>query len=680
MKRDEKVRYRIEELRRVIQQHDYNYFVLDKPIIPDFEYDRLFSELRGLEQKHPDLVTATSPTQRVGSIALNKFPKVKHRIPMLSLQNSYSPDEIVAFHERVLKFLKKEDDFQIEYFCEPKFDGLAIELIYEGGVLTHAVTRGDGTTGEDVFPNAKTIRTIPLRLYDESPPPLIEIRGEILMFKKDFLELNTQQQENGQEPFANPRNAAAGTLRQLDPQVVASRSLKFFAYAIGKAEGITFFHQSDLAPHFRRWGIPVVGTTDLALLSYKKGLSCVCKSVDEAVSFYKRIEEIRHELPFEIDGIVTKVNSFELQTALDFIARSPRWATAAKFTPSRAETKILNIVVQVGRTGALTPVAIMEPVVVGGVTITHATLHNQSEIDRKDVRIGDSVIVHRAGDVIPEIIEVLLDKREKNASPYKIPSKCPVCKSDAVKLTGEAVSRCVNPACEAKLRESLKHFASKRAMNIESLGDKMIDLLVDKKLIHTYSDIYRITFDDLIALDRQGNTSAQNLINSIEKSKKSSLNNFIYALGIRFVGEQTAKLLADYFGDLDKIMVATPEDLLRVDGIGEKMAFSIYEAFQQKSFRDEIKSLLKHGIEFEIRTKKGRRLSEVTFVITGTLPKPREEIKTQIENEGGHVLASVSKKTNYLLAGDEAGSKIENAKKLGVPIIDWNKFQKMLEK
>ncbi len=659
---------RIGELRKLIQKHDYQYYVLDKPEITDLEYDKIYSELVALESENPRLIEPDSPTQRVGGELSAKFPKVEHRTPMLSLQNSYSPEDITEFDKRAKKFLKQDQD--IQYFCEPKFDGLAIELVYESGLLTHALTRGDGTAGEDVLPNIKTVRSIPLRLHTPSPPRLIEIRGEILMFKKDFLTINNEQQENGDEPFANPRNAAAGTIRQLDPKIAASRNLRFFAYALGETEGIEFKFQSDLGSQFQSWGVPTV--------TAQKGLSATAKNADAAIEYYKKIESLRHSLPFEIDGIVVKANEFALQDRLDFIARSPRWATAAKFTPSQASTVILSIEVQVGRTGALTPVAIMKPVDVGGVTVTHATLHNQDEIDRKDIRVGDAVLIHRAGDVIPEVISVLLDKRSTNAKKFTIPKVCPVCKSEAIRIEGEAVSRCTNPACEAKLKESLKHFSSKRAMNIEKLGDKMIDLLVDQKLIHSFSDIYKLKFNTLIELERQGEKSAQNLIDNIEKSKKTTLNRFIYALGIRFVGEQTAKLLVDYFGTLENILSATQDDLLSVDGIGDKMAVSLVEAFCQKSFKKEIENLLDQGIKFE-QIKKTGALKNLSFVITGTLPKGREEVKAMIESAGGNVLSSISKKVSYLLAGDEAGSKLDNAKKNKVPIIDWDQFIKIIK-
>lgn len=658
-----KIQQKLFDLREKIHTHDYQYYVLDRPQITDFEYDGLFSELRKLEKEHPDLITADSPTQRVSGVASSKFLKIKHSLPMLSLQNSYSPEDIIAFDARVKKFLKTDDD--IAYFCEPKFDGLAIELVYKDGVLTHAITRGDGTTGEDVLPNVRTIKSVPLRLQTKTPPELIEIRGEILIFKKDFLKLNEQQQEDGEEPFANPRNAAAGTIRQLDPQIASKRHLHFFAYALGLTNGIKFTSQSELGPQFEKWGVPVTKLTQLG-------------NKNDALAFYKKIESLRHDLDFDIDGIVVKVDRFELQGRLDYIARSPRWATAAKFTPDQAITKIKDIVVQVGRTGALTPVAVMEPVEVGGVTINHATLHNQGEIDRKDIRIGDYVLIHRAGDVIPEIIQVISEKRPNTAKKFNIPNICPVCHSDTLRLENEAVSRCINPACEAKLRESLKHFVSKRAMNIEKLGDKMVDLLVNEKIIHCFSDIYKISYGELIKLERQGEKSVQNLLDSIKNSKHTSLARFIYALGIRFVGEQTSKELVQHFGSLDNIRAAKKEDFLKIDGIGEKVAFTLAEAFSQKPFLSEIDRLLKQGLVFEQQTV-GGVLNGRSFVITGTLPKGREEVKSLIESLGGHVQSSVSKKTTYLLAGDEAGSKLSNAQKLKIPIINWDQFLKMIE-
>lgn len=665
----DKIKARYEELIEEIQIHDTNYHVLDRPTISDREYDKLFEELKSIENAHPELVSERSPTQRVGGAALDKFKKVPHRKPMLSLQNSYSPEDILAFDKRAKKVLGSDAD--IEYFCELKLDGLAIELIYENGSLTGALTRGDGTIGEDVLSNIRTIKSIPLKLKDKNPPKLVEIRGEVLMFKKDFLKLNEEQQEAGEVPFANPRNASAGTIRQLDPKIAASRPLRFFGYALGATDGVKISTQEEIIRQFREWGIPTVHDEHLALVENAEG----------AVDYYHKIHKLRKSLPFDIDGIVVKVNSFKLQEELGFIARSPRWANAAKFEPEQAETQIEKIIVQVGRTGALTPVAVMKPVLVGGVTVTNATLHNQDEIDRKDVREGDFVIVHRAGDVIPEIVEVLKDKRDLKSKPFKIPHKCPVCQSDAIKSEGEVVLRCVNPVCDAKIKESLKHFVSKRAMNIEKVGDKLIDTFVDNGLISSFSDLYKLKIEQVLSLERQGEKSAQNVIDSINSSRNPSLSRFIYSLGIRFVGEQTAKLIANHFGTLDKFLNSKLEELVQIEGVGPKVAQSIVETISQESFRKEIEKIIANGVEVQGEEKKvsSEKLKGLTFVITGTLPVERDEVKKLIESHLGKASGSVSKKTSYVLAGEAAGSKLDKAQELGVKIISWEEFQNLIK-
>lgn len=662
-----------------IEEHNYLYHVLDAPKISDREYDKLYQEILDLESQYPDLITSESPSQRVGGKPLEKFQKVQHRKPMLSLQNSYSTEEILEFDVRVKKFLSTDKD--IEYFCDPKLDGLALELIYEKGRLVAALTRGDGTTGENVISNIKTIRSIPLRLKTANPPELVEIRGEVLMFKEDFLALNEQQQEAGETPFANPRNAAAGTVRQLDPRIAATRPLKFFGYALGDYKGVEFKSMEHMQKQFAEWGVPTTGTSaTLKKISSRSELSLKCANANEANSYYDFIHKIRKDLPFEIDGIVVKVNSLQLQDELGFIARSPRWATAAKFEPEQAITKIKQIVVQVGRTGALTPVAIMEPVSVGGVTVSNATLHNQDEIDRKDIREGDTVKVHRAGDVIPEIIEVVLDQRDKSSEPYKIPKRCPVCGSDTFRAEGEVVSRCPNPVCDARLKESLKHFVSKRAMNIEKVGDKIIDTFVDNGFISSYSDLFKLTTDQILTLERQGEKSAQNIIDSIDTSRKTTLARFIYALGIRFVGEQTAKLLADKFLNLDTFLQATEEQLVEIDGVGPKVAKSIIESLSQKKFINEVHKIIHNGVEIEPvkKEKASNKLAGLTFVITGSLPLDRDQVKTLIESHGGKASGSVSKKTSFVLAGESAGSKLDKAQELGVKVISWDEFKKML--
>jgi DNA ligase (NAD+) len=661
------IQKRMTELQTLIAEHDYLYHVLDRPKLTDFEYDKLYSELRSLEQENPSLVSPDSPTQRVGARPLDGFEKAKHRIPMLSLQNSYSPEDLIAFDEKLKKFLKS--DVEIEYHCEPKFDGLAVELVYENGRLVSALTRGDGETGELVTSNIRTIKSIPLRLKGDSPPKLLEVRGEILMLKNDFALLNKAQEDAGELPFANPRNAAAGSIRQLDPKITASRPLRMFCYATGATEGFSYSNLVELREKLADLGLP---TTDLATSA---------KTITEAVKYYEKIMKQRHELPFDIDGVVIKINSTELQNELGTIARSPRWASAAKFPPEQAKTIIEDIQIQVGRTGALTPVAVMKAVRVGGVTITHATLHNQDELDRKDVRIGDTVIVQRAGDVIPEIVSVDLKKRKINSEKFVIPNKCPVCKSKSLRLEGEAVSRCSNSVCPAMLKGALIHFVSRRAMNLDKVGEKLIEQLIEAQLVRCFSDLYKLSKEDILSLDRKGEKSAQNILDSIEGSKKPALARFIYALGIRFVGEQTARTLARHFGSLDKIMNASKEELLECDDVGEKVASSIFLAFESRSLKAEISKLEKLGVSFasgNSPAKPGGPLLNKNIVVTGSLPLGRDEIKDLIISLGGKSSSSVSKKTDYVLAGLDAGSKLEKANEIGVPVIDWDAFQKLI--
>lgn len=670
---------RLEKLRQKIRHHDYLYYALDQPEISDFEYDQLYSELLALEAQHPDWITPDSPSQRVGSEPLAQFEKVQHRQAMLSLQNTYSPEEILSFDERVKKHLG--EDSSMTYFCEPKLDGLAIELVYENGQLVGASTRGDGLIGENVLSNVKTLRSIPLVLQSQSPPPLLEIRGEVLMLKEDFKSLNENQQEEGLMPFANPRNAAAGSLRQLDPKVTAKRPLRFFAYAPGTYEGLQFKSQELFEQKVHQLGLPT-----LAHASWKdQALSRRCRDAQECVDYYHFIENLRHDLPYDIDGIVIKVDDMALQEELGTIARSPRWAAAAKFKPEQAITQIENIMVQVGRTGALTPVAIMKPVSVGGVTVTNATLHNQDEIDRKDIRIGDWVHVQRAGDVIPEVVSVILKRRKSSTKKFVIPNQCPVCAEPCVREEDEVILRCINPQCPARIKESLKHFVSRRAMNIDKLGDKIINHLVDQGLISSFSDLYKLTFEDVLSLERQGKKSAQNIIESIDASRRPLLSRFIFSLGIRFVGEQTAKRLAQQYATIDELALASQEELVNIEDIGPKVAASIRHAFQSQKFKQEIKKLLANGVEVQGEKKATvtgagapQPLEGLNIVVTGTLPQPRNDIKDLIESLGGKSASSVSKKTNYVLAGEEAGSKLEKAQQLGVPVLDWESFQKLI--
>lgn len=661
---------RHEELKKIISEHDYNYHVLDKPTVSDYDYDQLYAELLKIEKDPSGLDLSDSPSQRVGGSPLGSFEKVAHRRPMLSLANSYSPDDIVEFDERVRKFLKTEKT--IEYFAEPKFDGLSMELVYENGALVRAITRGDGSTGEDVTQNVRTIKSIPLKLKTARPPRILEVRGEVLMFKADFAKLNEQQQENGQQTFANPRNAAAGTVRQLDSKIAASRPLRFFAYALGEVDGIEFKNQSEIGEYFAKVGIPTAQTLNPELVR-------TCENAEEAVAYYHDIEKARPKLPFDIDGIVIKANSVRLQDDLGLVARSPRWATAAKFKPEQAETVVESIAVQVGRTGALTPVAIMRPVRVGGVTVTNATLHNQEEIDRKDIRVGDTVIIQRAGDVIPEVVEVVLAKRPKNSEPFLIPSKCPACHSPAHKLEGEVVTRCTNPLCIAIVKESLKHFVARRAMNMDKIGDRLIETLVDEKLVTKFSDLFRLDKAQLRELDRQGEKSVENILKSIENSKPTTLARFIFALGIRFVGEQTAKHVADHFVTIENFLAAKEEDLLVVPEIGPKVAKAILEWLANPKLVKDIKEMISLGVQFEAPKRSATgKLAGMSFLITGTLPVKRDDAKDFIEHNGGKILGSVSSKLNYLVVGDDPGSKLEKAQGLGVKVISWEELQAMV--
>lgn len=688
---------RIEQLKQMIQEHDHLYYALDRPRISDYEYDQLFSELQTLEQQHPELVTADSPTQRVGGKPLDSFEKVEHRKPMLSLQNSYSTEDLIEFEERLKRFLDSPGPF--EYFCEPKLDGLAMELVYENGILTKAITRGDGQTGENVFQNIKTIKSIPLKLHGDNQDDIFEVRGEVLIRKDDFKELNERNEEAGLPYFANPRNAAAGTIRQLNPEVAASRPLVFFAYGHGVVQK-KFTTQFEFETYCSKLGLPTLElfdndiTKDYLDTHFKNNFTKIkqgeyhlasvagrAQGINNVIAYYEYIQKIRHYLPYDIDGIVVKVNAFSKQDELGFIARSPRWASAAKFEPEQGTTKINDIVVQVGRTGALTPVAVMEPVKVGGVNISHATLHNQDEIDRKDVRINDWVIVQRAGDVIPEVVEVILDKRPKSSKPFILPDHCPICTHKVTKEPEDAKSRCVNPLCPAILKESLKHFVSRRAMNIDKLGEKIIESFVEKDLIKKFSDIYRLKQEQILELERQGQKSSQNIIESIEASKDTTLAQLIFALGIRFVGEQTAKNLAAHFKSIDRFMKTNKDELVSIDDVGEKVSESIITHIESDELKQEVKDLISLGVKpktIEDNTK-GDQLSNLKVCITGTLPVSRDEAKKVVEEFGGKSVSSVSKKTDLLLAGESAGSKLEKAEKLGVKVISWEDLQNMIQ-
>ncbi len=646
---------------------DYHYHTLDKPLVSDKEYDSYFTALKAMEEANPGWLIPNSPTHRVGGRVLAGFTKGTHRLPMLSLSNSYNPDDLLDFDTRVQKFLKSKTGF--EYFCEPKFDGLSMELIYEKGLLVKALTRGDGIIGEDVTQNVKTIKSIPLKLNAKAPPLLLEVRGEVLLNKDDFAELNRFQESEGLPVFANPRNVAAGSIRQLDSKVSASRALKFFGYNLGAYDGISFTSQSHIYETFQELGIPTYAESTV-----------ICSDIKDVINFYNKLETTKRSLPFDIDGLVVKINSLKIQEELGLVAKSPRWATAAKFKPDSGETVIEDIFCQVGRTGAITPVALMKPIKVGGVTITHATLHNQEEIDRKNVRIGDLVIIQRAGDVIPEIIGPVLNKRPKNSKPFKMPTTCPACESDLLATEDEVVLRCVNSKCPAILKESLKHFASRRAMNIEKMGDRWIEIFVDNKLVTSFADFFSLKKADLLSLERQGEKSADNILASIEQSKKTTLARFIYALGIRYIGETTAKHLADHFLEIDRFVQAGEDELMKIPEIGEKVARAVLSWISIASNRKQIGRLIEAGIQLAAaKVNVSGPLSGKSFLITGTLSLPREKAQAYIQENGGKLLSGVSSKLNFLVVGDEPGSKLEKATNLGVAVIGWSEVLEMIQ-
>ena len=669
---DEKIVKEIEELREKIRYHNYRYYILNEPEISDAEYDRLFRRLVELEQKYPELITPDSPTQRVGAEPQKEFRQVRHRQPMLSLDDCFSEEELREFDARTKRFLGGID--KLEYTVEPKIDGLAVELVYERGRLTVASTRGDGYVGEDVTPNIKTIMSVPLVLRQKKGglpvPDLLEVRGEVYMEKEAFKRLNKEREKQGLPPFANPRNAAAGSVRQLDPKVTAKRPLDIFCYGVGEVSDLgPIKTQYELLLQLQEWGFRI-----------NRPYIRVCDSIDKVIEYCNYLEEIRDTLPYEIDGAVVKVNDLELQKKLGAKARSPRWAVAYKFAPVQATTKILDIEVQVGRTGVLTPVAILEPVEIGGVIVKRATLHNQDEIERKDIRIGDTVLVQRAGDVIPEVVMPIKSKRTGKERKFQMPDKCPVCGAKVVKKEGEVAIRCPNKNCPAQIRALLRHFASKSAMDIEGLGEKIIDLLVEKGLVKEIPDIYYLKLEDLLRLPGFQLRSAKNLLDAIERSKKTTLARFIYALGIRYVGEQTAQILADHFKSLDRLMNATLQELLSIKGIGEKTARSIKAFFEDERNIRNIERLLEAGITFEEVKPKESPIAGKTFVFTGALKSmTRDKAKQLVLERGGRVASQVSRNVDYVVVGESPGSKLAKAKQLGIKTINEEEFLKMLE-
>lgn len=659
----------IQRLRDEIRYHDYQYYVLDAPSVPDSEYDKLFRHLQTLELAHPELVTPDSPTQRVGGSPLKAFDAVTHRMPMLSLSNAFEEDELAAFDKRIRDSL---DVSAVEYAVEPKFDGLAITLTYEYGRFVQGATRGDGYTGENVTNNLRTIRAIPQILHTANPPALLEVRGEVLILKRDFERLNQEQEAKGEKLFANPRNAAAGSLRQLDSNITATRPLTFFAYGIGETEGVaSFATHSEAMDYLVALRLPVCA---------ERG---VVKGLEGLLAYYADIGARRNVLPFDIDGVVYKVNAIGLQRSLGFVSRAPRWAIAHKFPAQEALTEVMDITVQVGRTGAITPVARLKPVFVGGVTVTNATLHNEDEVRRKDVRIGDTVSVRRAGDVIPEVVAVVMERRPADARTFEMPAACPVCGSHIIRQADEAVARCSGGLfCSAQRKQAILHFASRRAMDIEGLGDKLVDQLVDAGLVHTLADIYRLDVTTLAGLERMAEKSAQNIIDALAKSKQTTLARFIYALGIRNVGEATAKDLARHFGNLEALVQADIAMLQAVPDVGPIVAESIREFFSEPHNREVIEHLIQCGIHWQESTGHSTvtgHLAGKVFVLTGTLPSlSRDDAKALIESAGGKVSGSVSKKTDFVVAGEEAGSKLVKAQELGITVIDEAALLSML--
>ena len=662
---------RAEQLRSQIAQHDYRYYVLDDPLVADAEYDRLMQELRALEAAHPELVTSDSPTQRVAGTPSDAFGEVVHQVPMLSLDNAFREEDLRAFDRRIHERLERGGE--LEYVAEPKLDGLAVSVIYRAGVLERAATRGDGVTGEDVTTNVRTIRAVPQRLRGEAPP-LFEARGEVFMTIAGFERMNQLARERGEKVFVNPRNAAAGSLRQLDARITATRPLSAFFYGVGVIEGAPLpALQSELLELLRARGLPVSPETRTV------------HGVAECLAYYRRVGERRSALPYQIDGVVYKLNSRADQERLGFVSRAPRWAIAHKFPPDEVFTVVRDIGFQVGRTGALTPVARLEPVFVGGVTVSNVTLHNIDEVHRKDVRVGDTVVVRRAGDVIPEVVSVVLDKRPEGTVPVELPARCPVCDSQVLRAAGEAVARCTGGfTCRAQRQESLRHFASRRALDIEGLGDKIIEQLVERDVVRTPADLYALTAAQLAGLERMGEKSAANLVAAIDRSRRTTLPRLLYALGIREVGEATALALARHFGTLERVMQADEAAIRQVPDVGPVVAAHVAAFFASEEHRRVISALREQGVtwpEMAVAPRAAQTLAGSTFVITGTLAAmSREQAAEALNARGARVSGSVSKKTSFLVAGSEAGSKLAKARELGVPVLDEPQFLELLER
>ena len=654
----------IAKLRDILQDHNYRYYVLDDPTISDGEYDSLLRELESLEKENPSLVTSDSPTQRVGATPVPEFRTIKHRIPMLSLANAMNKEELVAFDERVQKGL---DTDSVTYIAEPKLDGLGVELVYENGSFVYGATRGDGFTGEDITHNLKTIRAIPLALRTEdlSVPAILEIRGEVFIRKDDFKSLNQKQESDGKPAFANPRNAAAGSLRQLDPTLTAERPLSIYCYEAGMIDGQNFSDHASFLKAVKKWGLPVNPFIQTVIGS--EGLT----------QYHQDLEEKRNNLPYEIDGTVFKVNNYDEREDLGTRSRSPRWAIAGKFKAQQATTVIHDIHVQVGRTGALTPVAKLDPVYVAGVTVTNATLHNQDEIDRKDIRIGDTVLIERAGDVIPKVVKVIIEKRPKGTNPFIIANQCPVCDHEAFRPEGEAILRCGNISCPRQIKGRIQHFASKLALDIDGLGEKIVDQLVEEGLIQSIDDLFTLKQKPLAKLDRLGEKSAENLVEAISNSKDTTFARFIYALGIRNVGEHIAKVLEkQHSGNLTEFQNTTIEELEAIDEIGPIVAETVIQFWSDDSNKKMVQNCLDYGVRLAtVEVNENQPFAGQTFVFTGSLEKfTRKEAKDTLENLGGKASSSVSKKTDFVIAGPGAGSKLKKAGELGVDVLTEEEF------
>ena len=661
---------RIRQLRDEINYHNYRYYVLDQPVISDAEYDRLMRELESLEEQFPDLITPDSPTQRVGAKPIAAFASYTHRQPMLSLSNAFGIDELVAFDKRIKRMLEMDPEADIEYVSELKIDGLAVSLTYEDGRFVVGATRGDGFSGEDITTNLKTIKAIPLVLFEaETAPPVMEIRGEVFLHHDEFRRINREREEAGEPTFANPRNAAAGSVRQLDPSVTARRNLDIWVYGTGFVQGNGFRTHLDTLEALKKWGFKVNPNTR------------VCRNLQEVEAYIAEYGEKRESLGYEIDGVVVKANSIELQDRLGYVARSPRWAAAYKFPAMQETTVVRQIFVSVGRTGALTPVAIMDPVEVSGVTVSRATLHNEDEIRRKDVRCGDTVVIQRAGDVIPEVVQVIKEKRTGDEEPFVMPEKCPVCGGRVERPEDEAVARCVNLACPAQVRGRIIHFTSRNALNIEGVGPAQVDQLVERGLVHDPADLYSLTVDDLLTLERMGKKLAQKLYDAIQGSKEPPLDRLIYALGIRHVGEHVAQVLAEHFGSMEAIMDAPESELTAVAEIGPVIAKSIASFFAEPQNREIVKKLREAGVRPGIQAVQvSAELEGKTFVFTGMLASStREQAEEIVRQHGGKAASSVSRSTDFVVAGESAGSKLQKARELGVRVITEEEFRRMIQ-